>query len=389
MIVEPKIDYTYCPPKPGNYTVAYRTPENGKIKGLVFHWTGNLSKTADARANADYYCNGSTSGVGAHFFLDNISIYASTPESCQAGAIGKWAASVYLSDLRNGNTLSVEMIPRSMSGKTTSNAREDDMYFDQGTINNAIALGRYLIKKYNIKKENVIRHYDVYGSPSEAAHVGDPNYVLTDQDKEYKKWCPLPLTGSFLNKYWNRTGDEAWQIFRDYLFSDNPAPLDLVKHDSPINPTYKQWTAEVTHITQDDYLNVRTGAGASYPNLPSYPRLALGNRVDVVSEALADDGRIWFQIRIAGKYYGYVRSDYLQPLTEIKIAKVDHVQRLIVRSAPVVKQSSVYKLYNYLGLGNYVEVLDSSDRFFDRIRFQDQKGGYHIAYASRYYLERV
>lgn len=77
------------------------------------------------------------------------------------------------------------------------------------------------------------------------------------------------------------------------------------------------------------------------------------------------------------------------PLTPIKIAQVDKVQRLIIRSEPVVKQSTVYKLHNQLAKGNYVEILDdTSDRFFDRIRFKID-GVYHIAYASRYYLSRI
>lgn len=383
MGIESKINYTYCPPIDGNYTPASRTPQNGQIQYICTHWTANVSKTADALANAEYYGRHPSKFVGAHYFISNDCIAASTPENCISGSVAKWKNSVYVTECRNANSLNLELCPLSLSKTSASQitGNENDCYFEQGTLNNAIELSRYLIKKYNIPKERFIRHGDVFNYSTDPAE--------NEKHPGYAKPCPLPFWGKQLNVYWNRTGDEAWEIYRDYVYSDNPAPIDLIKHDSPIDPSYKQWTAEVCHIADNDYLNVRTGAGVIYQNLATYPRLALNNRVDVVSETLSSDGRIWFQIRIANKYYGYVRSDYLQPLSSITIARVDHVQRLIVRSKPIVDTKTIYAPYNYLGLGNYVEVLDSSDRFFDRIRFQDQKGGYHIAYASRYYLERV
>lgn len=380
------IDYTYCPPKPDNYVKLNRTPDNGQVKGIVFHWTANLSKTADARANAEYYCNGNTGGTGSHFFVDDKKIYASTPESCQAGAIGKWQASYYLSDLRNANTISIELIPRCLSGKTTSNARENDMYFDQGTIDNAVKLGRYLINKYHIKKENVIRHYDVYGSHNEYKHIGDLNYVLTDEDKAFKKWCPLPWVGNFVNVYWNRTGDETWEIFRDYLFTNNEASLDLVKRDQPLNPNYKHWVGYADRI-ENTFLNVRTGAGVEYPNLASYPRLAQGNKVEIISETYSPDNRMWYQISIAGKYIGFVRADYITPVEEIYVAEVVKCNFLIVRKESKVGDNK-YDPYPYLAKGNMVDVLDSSDQYFAKIRIK-KDNDYHIAYASKTYLKKV
>ncbi len=364
------------------------------IKYLVLHYTANPGSTE--YNNCLYYATADLSGVSAHYFAGE-EIYRCVPDLNIAGHCAKWKNTEYLTSCRNGNSLSIEQMVKSMSGKTARelSGMENDLYFEPMTFVNTVKLSRELIKKYNIPITNVIRHYDVFAVP------------MRVHEMTAHKLCPRFMIGDDINVYFNRTGNSIWKEFIENVKSDSViitvptkggvtlyynVETDQFVDDptsKPLNPTYKQWTAEVTHITQDDYLNVRTGAGVSYPNLPSYPRLALGNRIDVVSEALADDGRIWFQIRIAGKYYGYVRSDYLQPLTEIKIAKVDHVQRLIVRSEPKVSQQTVYKLYPALAKTNYVEVLDSSDRFFDRIRFQDQKGGYHIAYASRYYLERV
>ena len=59
-------------------------------------------------------------------------------------------------------------------------------------------------------------------------------------------------------------------------------------------------------------LNVRTWAGTEYPRIKSYPVLARGNLVDVMNYTqTASDGSVWYYIRIAGKYYGFVHSQYI------------------------------------------------------------------------------
>lgn len=59
-------------------------------------------------------------------------------------------------------------------------------------------------------------------------------------------------------------------------------------------------------------LNVRAWAGTEYPRIKSYPVLARGNLVDVMNYTqTASDGSVWYYIRIAGKYYGFVHSQYI------------------------------------------------------------------------------
>lgn len=59
-------------------------------------------------------------------------------------------------------------------------------------------------------------------------------------------------------------------------------------------------------------LNVRTGAGINYNKLPSYPILKKGNLVDVLKAKKDTSGNKWYQIRIAGKYTGYVSAQYIK-----------------------------------------------------------------------------
>lgn len=59
-------------------------------------------------------------------------------------------------------------------------------------------------------------------------------------------------------------------------------------------------------------LNVRTGAGTNYGKLSSYPILKKGNLVDVLKAKKDASGDKWYQIRIAGKYTGYVSAKYIK-----------------------------------------------------------------------------
>jgi len=62
----------------------------------------------------------------------------------------------------------------------------------------------------------------------------------------------------------------------------------------------------------NDLLNVRTGAGTSYPLLPEWPKLSNGNEVDILDILTAKDGASWYEIRIAGKYIGCVAAQYVK-----------------------------------------------------------------------------
>lgn len=59
-------------------------------------------------------------------------------------------------------------------------------------------------------------------------------------------------------------------------------------------------------------LNVRTGTGTNYGKLSSYPILKRGNLVDVLKAKKDTSGNKWYQVRIAGKYTGYVSAKYIK-----------------------------------------------------------------------------
>ena len=70
-----------------------------------------------------------------------------------------------------------------------------------------------------------------------------------------------------------------------------------------------KWTGVVYNCS---LLNVRSWAGAENPTIKSWPKLAKGNEVDVCDTIKAKDGSKWYYIRIAGKYYGFVKASYIK-----------------------------------------------------------------------------
>lgn len=68
---------------------------------------------------------------------------------------------------------------------------------------------------------------------------------------------------------------------------------------------YRVWVGKACNLG-GSRLNVRTGPGTSYGLLPEWPKLAEGNLVSVIGESNG-----WYQVRIAGKYVGWVSKEYL------------------------------------------------------------------------------
>nr|WP_297936916.1 SH3 domain-containing protein [uncultured Lachnoclostridium sp.] len=79
----------------------------------------------------------------------------------------------------------------------------------------------------------------------------------------------------------------------------------------PSTSTAKSTYPFVGEVTASE-LNVRTGAGINYGKSSSYPILKKGNLVDVLKSVKDSSGAKWYQIRIAGKYTGYVSAQYIK-----------------------------------------------------------------------------
>lgn len=176
------------------------------IKFLVYHYTANDGDTDEA--NAKYFHNNIVK-ASAHRFVDDDSVTISVPDNyvayhCGGGLQGREGHKFY-KICTNTNSIGIEMCDTIRNGKHEVSVK---------TRANAIALGKEIVKKYGIKKENVIRHYDVTGKNC-------PAYFVKDE--------------------------EAWKKFRDEIFETK-------------KKEFKTYHIKVTA----NVLNVREGAGTNY-----------------------------------------------------------------------------------------------------------------------------
>lgn len=121
-----------------------------KIQYIVVHYTANDGDTAEG--NGKYFSEADRN-ASAHYFVDEMKIVQSVLDQNTAWHCG---AKIYKHNkCRNENSIGVEMC--------SEKDKNGQYYINQKTQNNAIELVKWLMKKYGIPIENVLRHYDVTG----------------------------------------------------------------------------------------------------------------------------------------------------------------------------------------------------------------------------------
>jgi N-acetylmuramoyl-L-alanine amidase CwlA len=123
------------------------------MKYIVIHYTGNKKDTA--KGNATYFATNKHLGASAHVFVDKTGAYKSVPLRNVAWSVGKLynkKYAKYWGKATNSNTLNIEIACDAGNYKASKE-----------TIDMAVALTKYYMKKYKIPKSHVIRHKDVCG----------------------------------------------------------------------------------------------------------------------------------------------------------------------------------------------------------------------------------
>jgi N-acetylmuramoyl-L-alanine amidase CwlA len=115
-----------------------------KVKSIVIHYTANPGTTAEA--NRDYFeglAESKTTSASSHF------VVGIKGEIIQCIPLTEVS---YASNDRNKDTVSIECCHPDKTGK-----------FSDKTYASLVELAATLCKKYNLKKDDIIRHYDVSG----------------------------------------------------------------------------------------------------------------------------------------------------------------------------------------------------------------------------------
>ena len=151
---------------------AYNHYDYNNPKYLVFHYVGAQSSTA--KNNATYFFNGDRQ-ASAHYFVDDNEIWQSVEDFC-----GSWAVGNTRTEVHNQNSINIEMC-----------CMGPNLLVTNTTEQNAVELGAYLMKKYNIPIANVRSHYDVTAKGKLC-----PNFANTSRWTEFKKKLEVCLKGS-------------------------------------------------------------------------------------------------------------------------------------------------------------------------------------------------
>ena len=128
-----------------NFTSSNRTEDD--IEWLVIHYTGNKGDTA--KANCSYYSS-AYRGASAHYFVDENSIYQNVLDKDISWHCG--GRKTYYSKCRNSTSIGIEMCSDYANGA---------YYISEDTVARVTTLVRYLMDKYGIDEDHIIRHYDV------------------------------------------------------------------------------------------------------------------------------------------------------------------------------------------------------------------------------------
>ena len=189
-----------------NLTAINRTVKASRnIKYIVVHYTGNVGDTA---YNNTKYFKSEYRGSSAHYFVDENSIWQCVEDKDVAWHCG--AKKYYHAECRNANAIGVEMC----------NSVSRNLAVEKNTAE----LVRYLMGKYNIDIDHVVRHYDV-------TH----------------KSCPAPLVDSgnwvdFKSKIINRSDDEMTEAEKAKVKAIDDSLTNLygiVRDMKERNPVYK------------------------------------------------------------------------------------------------------------------------------------------------------
>lgn len=141
---------------------------NRDIRYIAIHYTaGSSSKAGSAYNTRNVFVSRAAS---ADFVVDDAEIVQINPDLknyfCWAVGDRKnpWTGGGKLyGTALNRNTISIEICSNLRSGTSAAYPNHLGWYFTEASLRNAITLVKYLMKKYNIPKDRVVRHYDISG----------------------------------------------------------------------------------------------------------------------------------------------------------------------------------------------------------------------------------
>jgi N-acetylmuramoyl-L-alanine amidase CwlA len=149
------------------HSTNYTRGRRNKIEYIVLHYVGALG---GAEANLKYF-QGQGRRASAHYFVDHAvrgaKVYQSVLDSDTAWHAGNYEF--------NQKSIGIEMCCLKDS--------KGNWYIDEETVKTTVELVQYLMKKYNIPIERVIRHYDITKKQCPEPWVRNPQLWVEFKEK--------------------------------------------------------------------------------------------------------------------------------------------------------------------------------------------------------------
>lgn len=247
------------------------TRPTANIKYIVIHYTGNDGDTDENNGN---YFENNVVKTSAHYFVDSDSITQSVPDNYIAWHCG---ANAYKhAYCRNANSIGIEIC---------DDLRNGVIYPSAKTITKVLELTEYLMKKYSIPKENVIRHYDVTGKLCPAYWCG-----TTEKNNKWK------------SEFWDKIGKGATVNTSTTTGGSNTIKVDSAQ-------SFSKSYAKAYKVTAASGLNMRSGAGTDKGIITTLKKGATFRCYGYYTKQ--SDGKIWlYGVDSAGRT-GFCSKQYL------------------------------------------------------------------------------
>lgn len=147
-------------------TTAY---SNRPLKYIVIHYTaGSTSKTGTASNTASMFSNPNVY-ASADFIVDDTTVVQFNPDIknryCWHCGDNKnyTKGGSYYGKCQNYNSIGIEICSTNTNWSASDQANSSKWSYTTAVVNKAVKLVKYLMDKYGIPANNVIRHYDVTG----------------------------------------------------------------------------------------------------------------------------------------------------------------------------------------------------------------------------------
>lgn len=148
----------------------FTAKKNRDIKYIVIHYTAGVTSKAGSALNTAVWFGSGDASASSDFIVDDSDIVQYNEDiknkytwHCGGNKYATKGGKLY-GKCTNANSIGIEVCSTNSTGKM-QNANDKTYSFTDSAVNNTVSLVKFLMEKYDIPAENVIRHYDVTGKP--------------------------------------------------------------------------------------------------------------------------------------------------------------------------------------------------------------------------------